>query len=93
MGVEGTDNSSLTSNWDHTKNWKKMRDRQHKIAKLQKEGRSLQSIWKPTDAFSAGKGSRQRPVDKDIYDLNYDLAFGKITKEEHTKRMKELNDN
>ena len=93
MGVDGRDDSSLTSNWDHTKNWKKMRDRQERISKGLKSGRNLKSLWKPTEAFSAGKGSRARPVDKEIYDLNYDLAFGNITKEEHAKRMNELNDN
>jgi len=92
MGVDGADNSRLTSNWDHSKNWKKMRDRQHDIKKKVKAGRKLHNVWKPTDAFSAGKGSRARPVDKERYDLNYDLAFGRITKEEHTQRMKELDD-
>tara|TARA_R110000824_G_scaffold166686_1_gene343458 strand:- start:534 stop:815 length:282 start_codon:yes stop_codon:yes gene_type:complete len=90
MGVDGADNSRISSNWDHTKNWKKMRDRQEKIKKGLKSGRSLQSLWKPTEEGSAGKGSRPRPVDKEIYDLNYDLAFGNITKEEHTIRMEEL---
>ena len=42
---------------------------------------------------SAGKGSRYRPVDKEKYDLNYDLAFGNITQEEYDKRMKELDNN
>jgi len=92
MGVDGRDDSRLTSNWDHTKNWKKMRDRQERIKKGLKSGRSLKSLWKPTEAFSAGKGSRPRPVEKEIYDLNYDLAFGNITKEEHERKLKELND-
>ena len=84
------DNSRLSSNWDHTKNWKKMKDRQHKIRKRIKEGRSLHNMWKPTEMGSAGKGSAYRPVDKEKYDLNYDLAFGKITREEYEQRMSEL---
>ena len=48
-----------------------------------------------TIGFSRGKGDLQRESDtpKEIYDLNYDLAFGKITKEEHTKRVKEFWEN
>ena len=94
MGIEGADNSSLSSNWDHSKNWKKMRDRQESIKKKLKSGRKLHNIWKPTDIGSAGKGSKQRPpsVSKERYHLNWELAFGRISKEEHTKRTNELND-
>ena len=84
------DNSVLSSNWDHSKNWKKMRDRHHKLKKAVKEGRKLHNIWKPSEMGSAGKGSRYRPVDQERYDLNYDLAFGNITQEEYDKRIKEL---
>jgi hypothetical protein len=89
---DGGDNSSLSSNWDHTKNWKKMRDRQERIDKGLKSGRSLKSLWQPTESHSAGKGSNQREsnVSKEIYDLNYELAFGTITREEFNKRMKDL---
>jgi hypothetical protein len=40
----------------------------------------------------AGKGDLQREseVPKEIYDLNYDLAFGRITKEEYDQKLKEL---
>lgn len=85
------DNSSLSRSWDHGKNWKKMKDRHEKISKATKSGRSLHNIWRPTDIDSgAGKGSKFRPVDQEIYDLNYDLAFGNITKEEHTNLIKQL---
>jgi len=67
-----------------------MRDKQHKMKKALKAGRKYHNLWKPTEMGSAGKGSRPRPVDKEIYDLNYDLAFGRITKEEHAKRIEEL---
>ena len=82
---DGGDNSSLSSNWDHTKNWKKMRDRQRRIEKGEEK-------WTPTYSHSAGKGSAQREsnVSKEIYDLNYELAFGTITREEFNKRMKDL---
>ena len=88
---DSVDNSSQSSNWDHSKNWKKMKERQHRIDKGLKEGRSMHSLWTPTSENSAGKGSRARPVtDKERYDLNYDLPFGLISKEEHTQRMNEL---
>ena len=90
MDNDSVDNSRLSSNWDHTKNWKKMRDRQEDIKKKVKSGRKLHNVWKPTEMGSAGKGSRYRPVDQEIYDLNYDLAFGRITKEEHANRIKKI---
>ena len=42
--------------------------------------------------FGAGKGDapRESDVPKEVYDLNYDLAFGKITREEFDAKLKEL---
>ena len=95
MDNDSVDNSRLSSNWDHTKNWKKMRDRQEDIKKKLKSGRKLHNIWKPTEMGSAGKGSREREstVPKVIYDLNWDLAFGNITKEEHERKVREFYEN
>jgi hypothetical protein len=52
------------------------------------------SNWVPTkwNDTGAGKGDQQRPLTspKEVYDLNWDLAFGNITKEEHEQKLKEL---
>jgi len=50
--------------------------------------------WTPTkwNDTGAGKGDGARSIDvpKELYDLNWDLAFGNITKAEHTAKLKEL---
>ena len=42
---------------------------------------------------SVGKGSAPRPrfVSKERYDLNWDLAMGRITRKEYVKKVKEIN--
>ena len=77
--------------WNDAKPWadkarKKWRQTQH-------EGRK----WEPTNmntqrGFGAGKGDapRESDVPKEVYDLNYDLAFGNITREEFEAKLNEL---
>ncbi len=69
------------------KNWKKLRDKHQRVKKGEK--------WQPEryeTRAGAGKGDESRPssVPKEIYDLNYELAFGKITKEEHKKMVEKF---
>jgi|TARA_R110000824_G_scaffold239501_4_gene428160 hypothetical protein len=51
--------------------------------------------WTPTawNDSGAGKGDKTRPstVPKEVYGYRYDLATGRITKEEFDKLMKEYN--
>ena len=74
------------------KHWKKLREKHRKSDANKARGGN--KSWKPEvySSSGAGKGDDQREsnVPKEIYDLNYDLAFGKITKEEHTKLVKEF---
>ena len=82
---------------------KKLRNDPHNpknLLKRKREGSDRQGFnqtskgWKPTpwNDTSAGKGDTQREsgIPKELYDLNWDLAFGKITKEEHAKKLKEM---
>ena len=76
--------------WNDAKPWA---DKARNKMKAKAEGRK----WEPTNmntkrGFGAGKGDKERPmeVDKEVYDLNYDLAFGKITREEYDNKLKEL---
>jgi hypothetical protein len=64
--------------WNADKHWKKLRAKHN-------SGRK----FIPEVHQSAGKGSTERPADipKEIYALNYQLAFGKITKRQHTARV------
>tara|TARA_Y100000004_G_C8854278_1_gene386129 strand:- start:517 stop:780 length:264 start_codon:yes stop_codon:yes gene_type:complete len=77
--------------WNDAKPWAD--EARRKWKKTNKEGRK----WEPTNmntkrGFQAGKGDQERPmeVDKEVYDLNYDLAFGNITREEFEAKLKEL---
>ena len=68
------------------KNWKKLRAKHEKVKKGEKP-------WKPEQYIphsGAGKGDMDRSMDvpKEIYSLNYELAFGKITEEEHAEKVK-----
>ena len=76
--------------WNDSKPWA---DMARKKMKSKQEGRK----WEPTNmntkrGFQAGKGDQERKSDvpKEVYDLNYDLAFGKITREEFEAKLKEL---
>jgi len=77
--------------WNNAKPW--VDKARNKFTKKNNEGRK----WEPTNmntkrGFGAGKGDEQREsnVPKEVYDLNYDLAFGKITREEFDAKLKEL---
>ena len=74
------------------KNWKKLREKHRKNEAHKARGGGR--IWKPEvySSTGAGKGDLQRDSDvsKELYDLNYDLAFGNITKEQYNQKLKEL---
>ena len=77
--------------WNDAKPWadkarKKWKQTQH-------EGRK----WATTNmntkrGLQSGKGDKERKseVPKEVYDLNYDLACGIITREEFETKLKEL---
>jgi hypothetical protein len=76
--------------WNNAKPWV---DKARNKMKAKGEGRK----WEPTNmntkrGFGAGKGDapRESEVPKEVYDLNYDLAFGKITREEFEAMLKKL---
>lgn len=76
--------------WNDAKPWV---DKARKKLKSKGEGRK----WEPTNmntkrGFQSGKGDQERKskVPKEVYDLNYDLAFGKITREEYEAMLKDL---
>ena len=76
--------------WNNAKPWV---DKARNKLKAKGEGRK----WEPTNmntkrGFQAGKGDheRQSEVPKEVYDLNYDLAFGNITREEYDQAILNL---
>ena len=73
-----------SNNWDPKKLLNRKRD--------PKTGDQIRKGWKPTYEHSAGKGDVQRPIDcsKEEYDLRWDLAMGKISKEEFNRGVDEL---
>lgn len=82
-----TNDQNFGGTFNAHKNWKKLREKHRRHEKLGLSGPCTPEIYAP-----AGKGDRQRTGDtpKEIYDLNYDLAFGKITHEEHKKRLEKF---
>ena len=67
------------------KNWKKLRDKHQRVKRGEEK-------WKPevyTPSIKTEEGS-ERIISKELYDLNYDLAFGRITQEEYNKLREEL---
>tara|TARA_R100000808_G_C2066473_1_gene95711 strand:+ start:84 stop:386 length:303 start_codon:yes stop_codon:yes gene_type:complete len=90
--IEGHD-QGYGGSFNAHKHWKKLREKHRKNDAHRARGGSR--IWKPevyTPSSSAGKGDLQRSSDvpKELYDLNFDLAFGSITREEYDKKLEEL---
>jgi len=75
------------SNWDTDRHWKRMKEDQRAV----REGKK-KYVPKMYNRGDAGKGDARRDIDisDEEYGLKYDLAFGKITREEFDKRMSEL---
>jgi hypothetical protein len=72
------------------KHWKKLRDKHRKQDAVR--GRGIK--WKHTPEIYKGSSEviegQTMDISKELYDLNYDLAFGKITEEEYNQRKAEL---
>ena len=76
------------------KNWKKLREKHRKIEEHTARGGNRifePEVYTPSSS-NAGKGDKQRSSNtpKEIYDLNYELAFGRITKEEYEQKVKQF---
>ena len=85
-----TNDQNFGGTFNAHKNWKKLREKHRKSD--EHKAKTGKRSWKPEVYAPAGKGDRTRSSDtpKEIYDLNYDLAFGKITKEEHEKMVEKF---
>jgi hypothetical protein len=72
------------------KHWKKLREK-HKKTDLYKARTGLRQytpeVYEPNKQTIEGS---ERLIPKDLYDLNYDLAFGNITEEEYKQRKAKL---
>ena len=87
-----TNDQNVGGSFNAHKHWKKLREKHRKTdAHIARGGNR---IWKPEvySSTGAGKGDKQRQSDppKELYDLNYDLAFGIITREEYDKKLEDL---
>ena len=76
------------NNWNAHKHWKKLREKHENNDKARAAGRTVVNTPEPwEDKTLECQGIN---IDKAIYDLRYDLAFGKITEEEFNERMKQF---
>ena len=91
LSIDGHD-QGYGGTFNAHKHWKKLREKHRRDDAHRARGGNR--IWKPEvyRSTGAGKGDqeRQSQVPKELYDLNYDLAFGNITKEEYEIKLKEL---
>jgi len=72
------------------KNWKKLRAKHQKREASRKRGIDpgpKPELYTPNKQTIEGS---ERIVSKELYNLNYDLAFGKITQEEYNELREEL---
>jgi len=87
-----TNDQNFGGSFNAHKNWKKLREKHRKSD--EHKAKTGKRNWKPEvyTSTGAGKGDRTRSTDipDEIYGLNYDLAFGKITKEEHEKMVQKF---
>ena len=89
VSIENND-QNFGGTFNAHKHWRKLKEKHRRDEKHRARGGNR--IWKPEVYASAGKGddTRESNVPKELYDLNYDLAFGNITREEYEHKLKEL---
>jgi hypothetical protein len=72
------------------KNWKKLREKHRKREASRARGVTSPAqpeIYQPSNQTIEGS---ERIITKELYDLNYELAFGRITEEEYKQRKAKL---
>ena len=84
-----TNDQNAGGSFNAHKHWKKLREKHRKHKKLGLSGPCKPEIYEPSGA-GKGDGKRSREIPNEVYDINWDLAFGKISKEEHNKRTNEF---
>lgn len=83
-----TNDQNFGGSFNAHKNWKKLREKHRRVKKGEK---FKPETWVPRgQGAGKGDGQRESQVPKEVYDLNFDLAFGRITKEEHEKLVKKF---
>ena len=72
------------------KNWKKLREKHRKREASRARGATSPAqpeTYQPNNQTIEGS---TRDISKELYDLNYELAFGRITEEEYKQRKAKL---
>jgi len=86
VSIENND-QNFGGSFNAHKHWKKLREKHRRHEKMGKGGPSKPERYTP---HGKGDATRNSDVPKEIYELNYDLAFGRITKEEHKKLVEKF---
>ena len=76
--------------FDHNKHWKKLREK-HRRRDAQK-ARGITPTVNP-EVYQANPNileGQSRDISKELYDLNYELAFGRLTQSQYDKLREEL---
>jgi len=72
------------------KHWRKLREKHRKREAQEARGifsRAQPETYQPNNQTIEGS---TRDISKELYDLNYELAFGRITEEEYKQRKAKL---
>jgi len=86
----GTDDQHFGGSYNAHKHWKKLREKHRKRKDKVARGvnpKSEPEIYQPPSDRLEGQ---LRSISKELYDLNYALAFGKITQKEYDKLREEF---
>jgi len=85
-----SDEQRIGGSFNAHKRWKKLREKHRKRdAHIARGGNTYNIPETYTPNLQNIEGS-DRIISKELYDLNYDLAFGKITQEDYDKLKERL---
>ncbi len=84
------DEQNIGGSFNAHKHWKKLREKHRKRdAHIARGGNTYNIPETYTPDLQHSEGST-RDISKELYNLNYELAFGRITEEEYKKRKSNL---
>tara|TARA_R100000152_G_C6733479_1_gene157888 strand:+ start:126 stop:395 length:270 start_codon:yes stop_codon:yes gene_type:complete len=85
-----SDEQRVGGSFNAHKHWKKLREKRRKREAHVARGGNRYAIPETYTPNNLQFEGSERKVSKELYDLNYELAFGRITQEEYDKLREEL---
>lgn len=85
-----SDEQRVGGSFNAGKNWKKLREKHKRNEAARSRGRVVTSTPETYTPYKQTIEGSERIVSKELYNLNYELAFGRINQEEYNKLREEL---